>query len=52
MLVIDLGQSGSRIRFQGKEIQSIRGKLNGENVVDSLRAILLLTSYHDTDGLL
>jgi len=39
MLVIDLGQSGSRIRFQGKEIQSIRGKLNGENVVDSLRAI-------------
>jgi len=39
VLVVDLGQSGSRIRFQGKDIQSSRGKLNGENVVDSLRAI-------------
>ena len=39
MLVVDLGQSGSRIRWQGKEIHSNRGKLHGENVIDSLRAI-------------
>ena len=39
MLVVDLGQSGSRIRWQGKEINSNRGKLQGENVIDSLRAI-------------
>ena len=39
MLVVDLGQSGSRIRYQGKTFQSGRGKLNGENVVDSLRAV-------------
>lgn len=39
MLVVDLGQSGSRIRHKEKTIESVRGKLNGENVVDSLRAV-------------
>ena len=41
MLVVDLGQSGSRARIDGKQIDSDRGKLNGESVVDSLRAIFL-----------
>ena len=41
MLVIDLGQSGSRARIDGKQIDSDRGKLNGESVVDSLRAVFL-----------
>ena len=40
-LVVDLGQSGSRARIDGKQIDSDRGKLNGESVVDSLRAIFL-----------
>ena len=40
-LVVDLGQSGSRARIGGKQIDSDRGKLNGESVVDSLRAIFL-----------
>ena len=40
-LVLDLGQSGSRARIDGKQIDSDRGKLNGESVVDSLRAIFL-----------
>ena len=41
MLVVDLGQSGSRARIGGKQIDSDRGKLNGESVVDSLRAVFL-----------
>ena len=41
MLVVDLGQSGSRARIGGEQIDSDRGKLNGESVVDSLRAIFL-----------
>ena len=40
-LVVDLGQSGSRARIGGKQIDSDRGKLNGESVVDSLRAVFL-----------
>jgi N-acetylglucosamine kinase-like BadF-type ATPase len=39
MLVVDLGQSGSRIRYQGVTKQSSRGKLNGETVLDSFEAI-------------
>jgi N-acetylglucosamine kinase-like BadF-type ATPase len=39
VLVVDLGQSGSRVRFHGKQIDSDRGKLNGEAVIDSLNAI-------------
>ena len=39
MLVVDLGQSGSRIRFQGVTTQSSRGKLNGETVLESFEAI-------------
>ena len=39
MLVVDLGQSGSRIRYQGVTTQSSRGKLNGETVLDSFEAI-------------
>ncbi|MBU6314136.1 MAG: hypothetical protein KJS70_03805 [Actinomycetales bacterium] len=38
-LIVDLGQSGSRVRIDGKQIDSNRGKLNGESVIDSLRAI-------------
>ena len=38
-LIVDLGQSGSRARIDGQQIDSDRGKLNGEAVVDSLRAI-------------
>ena len=38
-LVVDLGQSGSRVRIEGKQIDSERGKLNGEAVIDSLRAV-------------
>ena len=41
MLVVDLGQSGSRVRIGGEQIDSDRGKLNGESVVDSLRAVFL-----------
>lgn len=40
-LVVDLGQSGSRARIGGEQIDSDRGKLNGESVVDSLRAVFL-----------
>lgn len=39
MLVVDLGQSGSRIRHQGVTTQSARGKLNGETVLQSLEAV-------------
>jgi N-acetylglucosamine kinase-like BadF-type ATPase len=39
VLVVDLGQSGSRVRIDGKQIDSDRGKLNGEAVIDSLHAI-------------
>ena len=39
MLVVDLGQSGSRIRYQGVTTQSSRGKLNGETVLESFEAI-------------
>ena len=39
MLVVDLGQSGSRIRYQGITTQSSRGKLNGETVLESFEAI-------------
>jgi N-acetylglucosamine kinase-like BadF-type ATPase len=39
VLVVDLGQSGSRVRINGKQIDSDRGKLNGESVFDSLSAI-------------
>ena len=39
MLVVDLGQSGSRARVEGKQIDTDRGKLNGEAVIDSLRAV-------------
>jgi N-acetylglucosamine kinase-like BadF-type ATPase len=38
-LIVDLGQSGSRARLGSQQIDSDRGKLNGESVVDSLRAI-------------
>jgi N-acetylglucosamine kinase-like BadF-type ATPase len=38
-LVVDLGQSGSRVRIEGKQIDSERGKLNGEAVIDSLLAV-------------
>ena len=40
-LVVDLGQSGSRARIGSEQIDSDRGKLNGESVVDSLRAVFL-----------
>lgn len=39
MLAVDLGQSGARIRFNGKEFISSRAKLAGESPVDSLRAV-------------
>ena len=39
MLVVDLGQSGSRARIDGQQIDSDRCKLNGEAVIDSLRAV-------------
>lgn len=39
MLVVDLGQSGSRIRYQGVTTQSPRGKLKGVTVLDSFEAI-------------
>jgi len=39
VLVVDLGQSGSRARLDGQQIDSDRGKLNGEAVIDSLRAV-------------
>ena len=38
-LIVDLGQSGSRVRINGQQIESNRGKLNGEAVIDSLHAI-------------
>jgi len=39
MLVVDLGQSGSRIRHLDVTTQTLRGKLNGEAVLDSFEAI-------------
>ena len=39
MLVIDLGQSGSRVRHGSSITTSERGKRNGETVLESLRAI-------------
>ena len=53
MLVVDLGQSGSRVRLDGQQIDSDRGKLNGESVVESLRAIFqkLPKSQVDTAAL-
>ena len=39
MLVVDLGQSGARVRIHGQKFDSDRGQLNGEAVVDSLRQI-------------
>jgi hypothetical protein len=39
MLVIDLGQSGSRVRQETSTSTSSRGKRNGETVLESLRAI-------------
>jgi len=53
VLVVDLGQSGSRVRLDGQQIDSDRGKLNGESVVDSLRAIFqkLPKSQVDTAAL-
>jgi N-acetylglucosamine kinase-like BadF-type ATPase len=39
MLVIDLGQSGSRVRQEASTTTSSRGKRNGETVLESLRAI-------------
>jgi N-acetylglucosamine kinase-like BadF-type ATPase len=38
-LVVDLGQSGSRARIDGKHINSLRGKLAGEPPLSSLRAV-------------
>ena len=38
-LVVDLGQSGSRARIDGKHINSLRGKLAGEPPLTSLRAV-------------
>jgi len=39
MLVVDLGQSGSRIRYLDATTQTMRGKLNGESVLDAFEAI-------------
>jgi len=39
MLVVDLGQSGSRIRHLDTTTQTMRGKLNGETVLDAFKAI-------------
>jgi N-acetylglucosamine kinase-like BadF-type ATPase len=39
MLVIDLGQSGSRVRHNASTNTSSRGKRNGETVLETLRAI-------------
>jgi len=53
VLVVDLGQSGSRVRLDGQQIDSDLGKLNCESVVDSLRAIFqkLPKSQVDTAAL-
>jgi N-acetylglucosamine kinase-like BadF-type ATPase len=39
MLVVDLGQSGSRIRYLDATSHTLRGKLNGESVLESFKAI-------------
>ena len=39
VLSVDLGQSGSTLRLDGKEIQSARGKLAGESTLEALRAV-------------
>ena len=39
MLVVDLGQSGSRVRYQNTTSIFSRGKEVGESVVDALRAV-------------
>ena len=48
-LIVDLGQSGSRVRINGQQIDSDRGKLNGEAVVDSLRQIFLSLTPHPVE---
>jgi N-acetylglucosamine kinase-like BadF-type ATPase len=39
MLVVDLGQSGSRIRYLEETTHTMRGKLNGISILDSFKAI-------------
>ncbi len=39
MLVADLGQSGSRVRYQGSTSVSSHGKLNGESVIESFKVV-------------
>lgn len=49
MLVIDLGQSGARIKFQNKITLLTRGKLNGEPVYDALKSIFELLPPMEAD---
>lgn len=42
MLVVDLGQSGARIKFEGQITLLTRGKLNGESVQEALKSIFEL----------
>ena len=39
VLAVDLGQSGTTARLNGREIQSARGKLAGESTLEALRAV-------------
>jgi N-acetylglucosamine kinase-like BadF-type ATPase len=39
VLAVDLGQSGTTVRLDGREIQSTRGKLAGESTLEALRAV-------------
>ena len=39
VLAVDLGQSGTTVRLDGREILSTRGKLAGESTLEALRAV-------------
>jgi N-acetylglucosamine kinase-like BadF-type ATPase len=49
VLAVDLGQSGTTARLNGREIQSARGKLAGESTLEALRAVFESTESLTAD---
>jgi N-acetylglucosamine kinase-like BadF-type ATPase len=49
MLVVDLGQSGSRFQFSNGKTFLSRGKLSSETVLESLREVFILIPKIQTD---
>lgn len=49
MLVVDLGQSGARIKFEGQTTLLTRGKLNGESVHAALKSVFELLPHMQSE---